>query len=366
MAGSPKRVVGTLLFLIALVAVLAFYFVVFAGANQISGVPGADDLGIVAIGVSVLLGIVLLVLIILLAVRSRKPQEEDESPYFMPPEEEAPAFEEVGEDLVVYDVWTLPAAKRAWGGEEEPRTHAFYFPLNVESGVYVNDYVDIGAGSRLKLRTLLAGPADVGAASFVVPRREPEPEWAEREETAWPEAERPPRPARREPTRGEDFMSELERRFEGRQQTVETAAYYDYRGDDHPVEEVEGIGTVYAQKLIAEGVETTARLCYENAAKLAERIDVPLKTVERWQSMAQLMKVSGIGPQYAEALARAGIAGIDELKRRSAARIADQVNDYLDSLESNVLGTKITERRVAGWQAAAKAMRRVRQNAPAS
>ncbi len=402
MAGSAKRVVGTLLFLIALVSVLAFYFVVFAGANQVSGVPGTDNLSVIAIAVSVLLAVVLVVMIILLAARGAKKarREAPETPYFMPPEETqelVPAFEDIGDDMAVYDVWTLPIARRAWGGEEEPRTFSFYFPLNVESGVYVNDYIRLDdSGARLKLRTLLAGPMDVGAASFVVPKKqaaqdewsEASGEWAdEPEEAATPYKVAPlaPRSASRSST-GTDFMTELERRFDekagttrmtsftrttttrtstgGSSTSTVESAYYDYKGDDHPVIEVEGIGAVYAKKLSAQGIETTGRLCYESSAKLSKAIDVPMKTIETWQSMAQLMKVSGVGPQYAEALARAGIEGIDELKRRSPARLADQVNEYLDSLQTNVLGTKITERRVAGWQAAAKSMRRVRQTPP--
>ncbi len=404
MAGSAKRVVGTLLFLIALVAVLAFYFVVFAGANQVSGVPGTDDLGMIAIGVSALLGIVFLTLFIMLVARRRKRARRqtekpvEEAPYFLPPEEVqemVPAFEDVGDDMVVYDVWTLPTARRAWGGEEEPQTFSFYFPLNVESGVYVNDYIRIdGGNARLKLRTLLAGPSDVGAASFVVPAKQEEdwgddaPDW----EAAPAKPVAPAAPAPRSTqANGGDFMTELERRFEeekaGRRTTTYTrtrttrsttsqvaptrreapqseAAYYDFKGDDHPVIDVEGIGTVYAQKLQAQGVETTGRLCYESSVKLSKAMDVPVKTIETWQAMAQLMKVNGIGPQYAEALARSGIGGIDELKRRSASRIADQVNEYLGSLETTVLGTKITERRVAGWQEAASTMRRVRQTPP--
>ncbi len=401
MAGSAKRVVGTLLFLIALVSVLAFYFVVFAGANQVSGVPGTGNLSVIAIAVSVLLAVVLVVMIILLAARGRKKvrRAAPETPYFMPPAEEQeliPAFEDIGDDMAVYDVWTLPTARRAWGGEEEPRTFSFYFPLNVESGVYVNDYIRLDdSGARLKLRTLLAGPTDVGAASFVVPRKQAaQDEWSEASgewatEPEEPEAYKPaavtPRTSSRAST-GTDFMSELERRFDEKtgstrmtsftrttttrtstgsssSSTVESA-YYDYKGDDHPVVDVEGIGAVYAKKLSDQGIETTGRLCYESSAKLSKAIDVPMKTIETWQSMAQLMKVSGIGPQYAEALARAGIEGIDELKRRSPARVADQVNEYLASLQTNVLGTKITERRVAGWQAAAKSMRRVRQTPP--
>ncbi len=378
MAGSPaKRVVGTILFLIALVALLGFYFILFADANQVEGIPGAGNVNGIAAFVSIMLVLVAVVLIILLVSRrSSKPrrQEEDEAAFFVPEEEEVQAtqqFQDV-DDIIVYDLEDLPVAKRSWGGVEDRATHPFYFPLNVEAGVYVNDYIPIGGGRNVKLRTLLAGPPDLQAATFVVPNRRPAEPVRERRRERTLERELEDAEPRDLP--GDDFMRQLEQRFNERG-SERTAAvtmeappradvYYDYKGDIHPVEEVEGIGPVYAERLGQHGIKTTARLCYEDAASISAKIDVPMTTVESWQSMAQLMRVSGIGPQYAEALARAGIDGIDELKRRSASRIADQVNKYLDGLQSTVVGQGIGERRVAGWQAAAKAMRRVRQNVP--
>lgn len=143
-----------------------------------------------------------------------------------------------------------------------------------------------------------------------------------------------------------------------------TVTYYDFKGDIHDVIDVEGIGPKYADRLIGMGIETTARLCYEDAAKIAETIDAPVKTVQNWQAMAQLAKVNGIGKQYAEVLVRAGVDNIDALKRRSPNTIADQVNAYVDGLKSNVLGTRVTPRRVENWQKHAKTMRRVRQPVP--
>lgn len=151
-------------------------------------------------------------------------------------------------------------------------------------------------------------------------------------------------------------------------QTAKTAAkphdYYDFKGDVHPVIEIEGIGPTYAKKLKAAGIESSARLCYEDAASIAGKIGAPAKTVASWQAMAELAKVNGIGPQYAEALSRAGVAGIQELKDRSAAAITEQVNTYLAGLKNNVLGTTITQKRIETWQKNAKPMRRVRQSIP--
>jgi predicted flap endonuclease-1-like 5' DNA nuclease len=159
------------------------------------------------------------------------------------------------------------------------------------------------------------------------------------------------------------FLQELDTRI-GRKAAPSDRAYYDYAGDVHDVEELEGIGRIYGNKLRELGVQTTARLAYEEPEELARRMSVPVKTVQQWQSMAELVKVKGIGKQYAEAMARAGIQGIAEMKKRSPDAIADQVNGYLDSLETNVLGTKITAKRVEGWQKAAAGMKRVRLKVP--
>lgn len=142
--------------------------------------------------------------------------------------------------------------------------------------------------------------------------------------------------------------------------------YYDYAGDDHEVIDLEGVGPEYAKRLQKEGVWTTSRLCYEDAEDLAARIDVPEKTVRTWQAMAELVKVKGIGPQFAEAMARAGITGIQELKDRRSASIAEQVQRYLDSLDANVIGTSVTAKRVGTWKKSAARMRKVRLPIPAT
>lgn len=140
--------------------------------------------------------------------------------------------------------------------------------------------------------------------------------------------------------------------------------YYDYKGDIHPVIEIEGIGPVYEKKLDKLGVRTTARLCYEDAAKLAKKLETDEKRVLHWQQMAELAKVTGIGPQYAEALVRAGVTGIQELKDRKPSDVAAQTSQYLEGLKNNVLGQKVTTQRVSTWQKHAKPMRRVKQVIP--
>ncbi len=132
----------------------------------------------------------------------------------------------------------------------------------------------------------------------------------------------------------------------------------DFPGDDHLVIDLEGIGPVYAKKLQKQGVYTTSRLAFESPGNLAKRIKVPRKVVKGWSSMAELIKVNGIGKQYAEVLFRAGVKGIDDLKHREPDKLAKKVNKYLRSVDTTVIGTGVHAKRAKGWIKAAKKMRR--------
>ncbi|HUR63674.1 MAG TPA: DUF4332 domain-containing protein [Candidatus Thermoplasmatota archaeon] len=133
-----------------------------------------------------------------------------------------------------------------------------------------------------------------------------------------------------------------------------------YPGDNHPVIDIEGIGPVYAKKLEKMRIGTTGLLNVAKPGRVARRLKVPAKTVRKWQAQAELIKVPGIGPQFAEALARSGVKGIDELKRRSAPDLSRQVAKYLGGLGSNVVGQPLTPKRIAAWKRKAQPMRRVK------
>lgn len=140
--------------------------------------------------------------------------------------------------------------------------------------------------------------------------------------------------------------------------------YFDYQGDVHKVIDVEGIGPIFAQRLQEHGVHTTARLRYEPVEQLARWANTAPGNAAQWQVMSELIAINGVGPQYAEAMARSGISGIAELKDRKAADIASQVQTYLQSLNQTVLGNEVTAKRVKGWQKAARKMKKVRQPVP--
>jgi predicted flap endonuclease-1-like 5' DNA nuclease len=133
-----------------------------------------------------------------------------------------------------------------------------------------------------------------------------------------------------------------------------------YKGDSHPVIDVEGIGPTWAERLNAHGVWTTDELCRSDAQALAAAMAEAVETIRFWQQMAELMKVKGIGPQYAEALTRSGVHGIDALKARQAAEVAASTNTWLDAQKQTVIKTRLTATRVQGWQKAARTMRKVK------
>lgn len=87
--------------------------------------------------------------------------------------------------------------------------------------------------------------------------------------------------------------------------------------------EIEGVGEVYASKLIAAGIETTEALlqaCAKPAGRkaLAEKTEITSKLILKWTNHADLMRINGVGPQFAELLEAAGVDTVKELKHRKA------------------------------------------------
>ncbi len=91
--------------------------------------------------------------------------------------------------------------------------------------------------------------------------------------------------------------------------------------------DIEGVGDVYAQKLIEAGIETVDQLLDRCAApkgrqELAEATGISDKLILRWTNHADLFRIKGIGPQFAELLEAAGVDTVKELRHRVAANLA--------------------------------------------
>ena len=91
--------------------------------------------------------------------------------------------------------------------------------------------------------------------------------------------------------------------------------------------DIQGIGPVYAEKLIAVGIETVDDLLAKGAdAKgrkaLEEETGIRHDLILTWVNHADLFRVKGVGPQFAELLEASGVDTVKELRNRNAANLA--------------------------------------------
>ncbi len=90
--------------------------------------------------------------------------------------------------------------------------------------------------------------------------------------------------------------------------------------------EIEGIGDVYAEKLIAAEVKTTDDLLEKAASKkgreqLAEATGISEKLILKWANHADLFRIKGVAGQFAELLEAAGVDTVKELRHRVPANL---------------------------------------------
>jgi predicted flap endonuclease-1-like 5' DNA nuclease len=91
--------------------------------------------------------------------------------------------------------------------------------------------------------------------------------------------------------------------------------------------DIQGVGPVYAEKLIAVGIETVAQLLKEGASPkgrkaLEEKTGIRGDLILTWVNHADLFRIKGVGPQFSELLEAAGVDTVKELRTRNAANLA--------------------------------------------
>ena len=129
------------------------------------------------------------------------------------------------------------------------------------------------------------------------------------------------------------------------------------------IEDVEGIGPVFAQKLQAVGVNTTDDLLDRGGTKagrasLASASGLTETQLLEWVNHADLMRINGVGSEYADLLEAAGVDSCAELAQRNAANLA-QTFQELDAARPNWIRQIPSEATVAAWIAEAKTMEAV-------
>lgn len=118
----------------------------------------------------------------------------------------------------------------------------------------------------------------------------------------------------------------------------------------YKIEVIEGIGDVYAEKFRAAGVPTVEALLEKAATKkgrmaLAEATGISEKLVLKFANHADLMRIKGIGGQFAELLEAAGVDTVKELRHRKAANLAAAIAEVNE--ERHLVGRVPSEKEVA-------------------
>ena len=101
---------------------------------------------------------------------------------------------------------------------------------------------------------------------------------------------------------------------------------------DYKIIDIEGIGDVYAQKLIAAGINKVSELLEKCAAAkgrkaLAEETGISEKLILRWTNHADLFRINGVGPQFAELLEAAGVDTVKEFRHRVAENLQPKLEE---------------------------------------
>ena len=101
---------------------------------------------------------------------------------------------------------------------------------------------------------------------------------------------------------------------------------------DYKIIDIEGIGDVYAQKLIVAGINKVSELLEKCAAPkgrkaLAEETGISEKLILRWTNHADLFRINGVGPQFAELLEAAGVDTVKEFRHRVAENLQPKLEE---------------------------------------
>jgi predicted flap endonuclease-1-like 5' DNA nuclease len=127
----------------------------------------------------------------------------------------------------------------------------------------------------------------------------------------------------------------------------------------YAIEDIEGIGSLYGAKLKSVGIQTTTDLLDQaktpgGRKELAALAGIDESRILRWANHADLMRLKGVGKQFAELLEAAGVDTVKEL----ATRRPDNLHAKLVAVntEKELSGTVPSEGQLSDLVAQAKAL----------
>ena len=100
----------------------------------------------------------------------------------------------------------------------------------------------------------------------------------------------------------------------------------------YKIEDVEGIGPVYAEKLRTAGVANTDQLLTAGKTKkgradLAQKTEISEAMILKWVNMVDLYRIKGVGSEFSELLEASGVDTVKELKHRIPQNLAKKMTE---------------------------------------
>ena len=120
----------------------------------------------------------------------------------------------------------------------------------------------------------------------------------------------------------------------------------------YKITEIEGIGAKMTARLETAGIKTTDHLLRHCATptgrkKAAETCGISPKLILKWANMADVMRVSGIGEEYAELLEAANCNTVKQLALRNPANLTRKMNEINE--KKKLVRSVPTETQVRKW-----------------
>ncbi|MCP3981402.1 MAG: DUF4332 domain-containing protein [bacterium] len=127
----------------------------------------------------------------------------------------------------------------------------------------------------------------------------------------------------------------------------------------YKIDQIEGIGPSYSEKLGGAQISSTddlLRLCCDARGRkaVAEKTGVSEKLLLEWSNMADMMRISGVGPQFAELLEASGVDTVKELRNRNAENLAEKILEI--NAEKKLAKSAPSNNQVQKWIDQAKSM----------
>jgi predicted RecB family nuclease len=123
------------------------------------------------------------------------------------------------------------------------------------------------------------------------------------------------------------------------------------------IDEVAGVGVKEATKLRKAGVKTSKGLIASASTRrgrtdLSAKTGIPPRDLQAWVHHADLLRVKGVGGEYAELLVAAGVETVRDLRRRNATALVAKIMSMNGS--DKIVKRLPTEAMVTGWIDAAR------------